>query len=144
MSGSDLNSLAYCGLYCGACSFKVAFQEVERGHLAAMPARYDKYKGDPLEDCPGCRADSENTGCKIRTCAIARNVAHCGECADFPCKVLSEFASDGVPHHSEVITGLKAVREMGAHAWLAAQKERFTCPCGKRLSWYVRKCIHAK
>jgi hypothetical protein len=141
---SDLGLLAYCGLYCGACSFRVAFLEGERRHLLPMPAKYDKYKDAPLEDCPGCRADDQGSECKIRNCAGERNLAHCGDCPDFPCKRITDFSSDGTPHHSEAIPNLRAIREMGVDAWLAEQKARFACSCGKRLSWYARRCIHIR
>ncbi len=36
--------IAYCGLYCGACSFKVAFEEQNREHLMRMPAKYEYLK----------------------------------------------------------------------------------------------------
>ena len=46
---NPMNALAYCGLYCQACGFKVAYEEQDRNHLRAMPAKYDRYKEDPLE-----------------------------------------------------------------------------------------------
>ncbi|HVP56612.1 MAG TPA: DUF3795 domain-containing protein [bacterium] len=144
MSASDLSLLAYCGLYCGACSFKIAFLESERGHLLSMPAKYDKYKSARLENCPGCRANDQDSGCKIRNCAKERKLAHCGDCGDFPCKMVAAFSSDGIPHHSEILANLGAIREIGADAWLVHERDRFTCSCGKRLSWYTRKCIHKR
>jgi hypothetical protein len=36
--------IAYCGLYCGACSFQVAYETEDRKHIDSMPSRYDKYK----------------------------------------------------------------------------------------------------
>jgi hypothetical protein len=29
---------------------------------------------------------------------------------------------------------------VGEAAWLAEQRARWTCPCGARLSWYLRDC----
>ena len=60
MKTNDLTLLAYCGLYCGACSFKVAFQEQNRGHLFAMPQKYAEYKDSELEDCAGWMTDAVN------------------------------------------------------------------------------------
>jgi hypothetical protein len=67
---------------------------------------------------------------------------HYGDCRDFPCKMVADFSSDGIPHHSEIIANLSAIRGMGVDAWLIHEKDRFACSCGRRLSWYVRKCIH--
>jgi hypothetical protein len=142
MNASDLSLLAYCGLYCGACSFKIAFEESQRGHLLSMPAKYDRYKSARLEDCPGCRADNQDGECKIRNCAKERKLVYCGDCEDFPCRMVADFSSDGIPHHSEIIANLNAIREMGVDAWLTHERDRFACSCGKRLSWYTKKCIH--
>jgi hypothetical protein len=140
---ADLDLLAYCGLYCGACSFKLAFDENDRAHVRAMPPRYDKAKETELEACPGCRSEPAVDGddsCKIRSCARSRGLEHCGSCAEFPCSILSAFANDGVPHHSETLGNLRRLREVGEAAWLAEQRARWTCACGARRSWYLRDC----
>jgi len=53
---ADNNSIAYCGLYCGAC----------RSFL----------KGS----CPGCRDNTKATWCKIRTCCSENNYKSCADC----------------------------------------------------------------
>ena len=140
---SALDMIATCGLFCGACSFKLAFDENDRAHVRAMPARYEKAKEDELEACPGCRGEApacDADPCKIRACARTRGLTHCGLCAEFPCSILSAFANDGVPHHSETLGNLKRLREVGEEAWLAEQRTRWICSCGARLSWYLRDC----
>ena len=142
MKNENNNSmLAYCGLYCGACSFKVAYEENERAHLAAAPSKYDKYKNEPLQPCAGCKPDPDSCGdCGIRTCAKAKGYRHCGECADFPCVRLLDFGADGSPHHAQALLNLKDLKEMGEAKWLELQERRWKCSCGARLSWYVSKC----
>jgi hypothetical protein len=140
---SVLDLIATCGLYCGACSFKLAFDENDRAHVRAMPPRYDQAKEAELETCPGCRGEATACGvdpCKIRACARIRELTHCGLCAEFPCSVLSAFAHDGVPHHGETLGNLDGLRKVGASTWLAEQVARWTCACGARRSWYLRKC----
>jgi hypothetical protein len=140
---SALDLIATCGLYCGACSFKLAVDENNRAHVRATPARYDKAKEAELEACPGCRGEATACGadpCKIRACARERELAHCGLCAKFPCSVLSAFANDGVPHHGETLGNLKRLREVGEAAWFTEQRARWTCACGAKLSWYLREC----
>jgi len=132
--------IAYCGLYCGACSFKTAYEERDREHLLRMPAKYDRWKEAPLEACPGCRLENRCGKCAIRDCAIEKRVEHCGLCGEFPCGKLLEFGGDGMPHHAEVIANLKALTEMGPERWPAAQKAAWTCACGERFSWYLREC----
>jgi len=108
-----------------------------------MPPRYDKAKEAELEACPGCRGEAMACGadpCKIRACAREREFTHCGLCAEFPCSVLSAFANDGVPHHSETLGNLRRLREVGEAAWFTEQRARRTCACGAKLSWYLREC----
>ncbi len=135
-----LDLLAYCGLYCGACSFKVAFEEDDRQHLLGMPAKYDPYKTMPMGPCPGCRGDSQCGDCAIKDCAMSKQIVHCGECGDYPCDKLHQFNADGIPHHGESIANLNAIREHGTLPWLEDQKQRWTCGCGSRLSWYLSSC----
>jgi hypothetical protein len=138
----DMNLLAYCGLYCGACSFRVAALEQERKHLTAMPAKYDHLKDHPLEECRDCRIDDFCGDCAIKKCARAKNIDHCGECGEFPCDRIVKFSSDGVPHHAKVIDSIRRIREIGSRRWLDESEKAFACRCGKRLSWYVKDCIH--
>lgn len=134
--------IAFCGLYCGACSFKMAYMENDRKHIDYMPSIYDKFKNDPLEYCPGCRLENKCGECKIRDCAIEHKYDHCGECPDFPCEKITGFINDGKPHHSEAIGNLNLLNEIGEENWLKRMDEKWTCKCGTKLSWYYtcNKC----
>jgi len=136
----DINLLAYCGLYCGACSFKVAFDEKNKQHIKDMPSKYDKYKDAELEFCPGCRLDSQCGSCKIRACAKAKNLTNCSECVDFPCTILKDFNDDGMPHHAGCITNLKMIKEKGIDYFMNYQEKHWTCTCGAKTSWYLQNC----
>jgi hypothetical protein len=140
----DVNLLAYCGLYCGACSFKVAFDEQNRQHLKEMPAKYDQYKNAELEFCPGCRLDHQRGSCKIRNCAISKDLTNCGECIDFPCAILKEFNYDGIPHHADCISNLRMIKEKGIDYFLDHQEKYWTCTCKARTSWYLKSCVRCK
>ncbi|UCC11805.1 MAG: DUF3795 domain-containing protein [candidate division WOR-3 bacterium] len=133
--------LAYCGLYCGACSFKAAYDKNLREHIMTLPSQYDEYKDKPLQFCPGCRMDPGGADCEIRNCARDKSVDHCGVCDDFVCDKIADFCSDGVPHHSEILSNLYTVREIGEDAWLERQRSKWTCECGATISWYLRKCV---
>ena len=124
--------LAYCGLYCGACSFRLAAQEKNRRHLKSMPAKYDQYKDAPLDEpdvCPGCRLEHKCGECAIRDCAVERSLTHCGRCDDFPCYKVNEFNDDGIPHHGESIKNLKELKIMDQQSWLEQQEKLWTCQC---------------
>jgi len=133
----DLALLAYCGLYCGACSFKLARDTNDMEHVRRMPARYDAHKHTLPEACPGCRLENQCGPCAIRDCARGKALDHCGQCRDFPCERLLQFSRDGVPHHGASLANLEAVAALGAEAWLEDQKARWTAPDGTPLSWYL-------
>ena len=138
----DKNSIAYCGLYCGACSFKQAFLQKDREHLNHMPGYYDGYKNIPLEeDCPGCRMENICGDCPIRDCARAKDIEWCSQCEDFPCNILKNFAHDGKPHHEETLENLALLSDMGENEWLKHMSEKWACSiCGKTGSWYYKPC----
>jgi hypothetical protein len=132
--------IAYCGLYCGACSFKVAFEENDREHLMRMPPKYDYLKNAPLEFCPGCRLENKCGECAIRDCAIEKKVAYCSLCDEFPCDKLKRFSTDGIPHHAESIENLKESKTMGSEKLLTTPKAQWMCTCTERYSWYLKRC----
>ncbi len=135
--------LAYCGIYCPECSFKVAFETQKREHLLAMPEKYDSFKNADLEDCKcsGCKHEKIRGDCKIKDCAISKNLEHCGECDDFPCDIILNFSNDGIPHHKNAMKNLKSIRINGVEEFLKKMDEQIKCDCGERFSWYLKKCI---
>ena len=132
--------IAYCGLYCGACSFKIAYEENDRVHITRMPKYYDHLKNNPLEFCPGCRLENKCGDCTIRDCGIDKETEYCSLCNNFPCDKLHRFNSDGKPHHEESISNLKLLKEIGEKKWLELMREKWTCKCGSGYSWYYVKC----
>jgi len=133
--------IAYCGLYCGACSFKVGFEENNKEHVACMPSVYDDFKNKPLEFCPGCRLENQCGDCVIRNCARNKKIEYCSLCDDFPCKRLIDFTRDGKSHHAESIENLIVLKNIGNKEWLEIQHDKWTCKCNARYSWYLTKCV---
>jgi hypothetical protein len=95
--------IAYCGLDCGACP---AFHAAERLTLAERTAVAEKWTvefggintADDI-DCAGCTHEGRHapyceSGCEIRTCAMAKAVATCAECADYGCDKLAAFLAN--------------------------------------------------
>lgn len=62
-----------CGLLCSQCEYK-----------------------EPM-NCKGCVAISKpfwGDACPIKVCGEGKNKEHCGQCTDFPCDLLNQFAYD--------------------------------------------------
>ncbi|EGW36984.1 DUF3795 domain-containing protein [Desulfosporosinus sp. OT] len=136
--------IAYCGLYCGACSFKVGFEENNMEHIISMPSIYDNFKNTPPEFCPGCRLENQCGDCDIRTCARDKKIEYCSLCDDFPCVKLMNFTSDGKPHHAKSIENLILLKDIGEEKWLEVQQEKWKCKCNTKYSWYMTKCVNCK
>jgi hypothetical protein len=133
---------SYCGIYCGACSV-LSHGETGRGDgfiacCGSVPQRELA--------CGGCKSEALYAGCRVckfRDCARAKGIAHCVECADYPCRMYRKWQSVAklLPHVRETTANLEAIQRHGADAWLAAQEKRWSCPeCGARFSWYAAQC----
>ncbi len=133
---------SYCGIFCGACRVMGANERGDTEWLEKFAAEHKC----TLEDlnCHGCKsaqADICCADCDTRTCARAKGVEFCIECAEYPCQELSDFRNDKYAHHSTIFKNLAAIKEMGVEAWLAEEKKRWACPqCGERFYWFSEKC----
>ncbi len=131
-----------CGIYCGACSIVMHGKTGRADRFAVCLGSV------PKEDlaCGGCKSDNVYAGCStcsLRRCARERGVAHCVDCADYPCKRYRQWRSVAklLPHSREAAANLEAIKRDGVVPWLAAQKRRWSCPdCGSPFSWYAPKC----
>ena len=139
---NEFNPDTYCGIYCGACSI------VMRGETDCPDAFAACLGSVPKEDfvCGGCKSDNIYAGCSIcslRQCAREKSIAHCCDCADYPCKRYSnwQFAAKFLPHVRNAVSSLTAIKRDGVDSWLVAQKNRWSCPnCGAPFSWYAPSC----
>jgi len=90
---SDL--IAYCGLYCAACS------------------SYLKGK------CNGCHENDKATWCKVRSCCIERGLKSCAECTDIPspraCRKYNTFISRffGLILNSDRAACIAQIKQLG-------------------------------
>ncbi len=122
--------IAPCGLDCSICS---------RAQL----------KEDP---CPGCNGPDANKPefcakrCGIILCTKRKENGYrfCDECPDFPCEDVMEKENrygSKYPLKESVLANLKMIREEGMDAFLARQRELFTCPeCGAPVSVHTGIC----
>lgn len=102
--------LAYCGLYCHTCPIYLTSRETDRSKKELMiydiismcKKRYGiEYRFNEIM-CDGCTSENGRLftackDCKIRQCAIDRNIKNCAYCNDYACDVLMEvFATDPI------------------------------------------------
>jgi len=72
-------------------------------------------------NCPGCHATDGTLywgECDVAKCCIGRDLEHCGQCQEFPCKTLNDYACD--PTHGDQgrrIANLREWNEKGYEAW---------------------------
>jgi hypothetical protein len=139
---SDVNPDSYCGIYCAACSVRMY------GHTGNADGFVAGLGSVPKEEiaCSGCKSGNVYPGCRIctlRECAVKKGLAHCAECADYPCKMYQRWQSGAkiVPHAREAISSSEMIKRDGANAWITAQQKRWSCPdCGEPFSWYAAAC----
>jgi hypothetical protein len=143
---THLTTCGFCGALCQACPLYLGSTE-EPASLAAFAQR----SGKSLEEvtCHGCRSEVLSgycRTCKLRTCAQAKGVAFCADCAEFPCADLRAFAAKSSLDPGRVMADGQAIREQGWEAWRRAKAADYACPsCGTINSVYeleCRKCGH--
>ncbi len=136
------NPDTYCGIYCGACSIAICSKTSRADEFVAC------LRGVPKEElsCGGCKSDNLYAGCKacgIRRCAREKEIEHCDECADYPCKSYRAWKKVAklLPHLQGAPASLKRIKDDGVDHWLNAQRKRWSCPdCGTSFSWYATAC----
>ena len=136
------NPDTYCGIYCGACSIAWHGRTGLTDEFAACLGSVPK----ECIACGGCKSDTLYYGCRIcglRSCARGKNVEHCSDCSDYPCKSYRTWqrAAKLLPHIQEAVDSLEAIKRDGFDHWLDSQKKRWSCPsCGTPFSWYASMC----
>lgn len=138
----DFDPDTYCGIYCSACSIATYGRTGRIDGFAACLGSVPK--GELV--CSGCKSDQVYAGCRVcmfRGCVAEKGVAHCVECADYPCSMYKRWqgAASILPHVGEASSSLDTIGRDGLEAWLEAQRKRWSCPdCGEPFSWYAAQC----
>ena len=122
--------VAACGIYCGACPAQIA--SLKAG------AKQSDIK------CLGCwnqkHAPAYAPKCAVRKCAKLKKLQSCGQCKEYPCKLIPPLFNDK-PKYGLREKNLNAVRDQGLDIWLAEQKKRWTCEkCGKSFGYGDKQC----
>lgn len=85
------NSIAYCGLDCGACEARKATAEDDDALRAKVAREWSEMNGVEITpemiNCDGCRVGGRKTPyceslCPIRQCALGKGVETCGGCGE--------------------------------------------------------------
>ena len=108
LSESDVEMVAYCGLYCAACG----------AHTKGR--------------CPGCHENAKATWCKVRTCCMENEYASCAECGEFDdpmqCKKYNNIFAKvfGFIFRSDRAACIRQIKKEGieGHAKLMAESGR--------------------
>ncbi len=110
------NLVAYCGIDCAKCPAYLAFianDDKLREQTAKQWSEMFKYdfKKEDI-NCEGCTKGKIHvvycdSMCTIRKCAMSKNIESCAFCADYPCKMLSDFIKD----NSEAKENLNKLRK---------------------------------
>ena len=110
--------IAYCGLICTECPAFIATQANDRAALEQVAAQWcEEYSAPGLTAesviCDGClgttgRKFGHCAECKIRACAMARDVVNCAHCEDYGCDTITEFFGF-VPEARTRLDGIRAV-----------------------------------
>jgi len=106
-------NIAPCGLICSRCDAYRATQENSPEKLVRVAAEWrklnycDEIKADLLS-CDGCMTDGGRKNascgmCKIRLCAIQKDVKVCSECPDYPCAAVSDFLANQPKKQAEAM-----------------------------------------
>jgi len=94
--------LSYCGIDCKKCEALIATRTNDNSLRAKVADEISVFTGikcNPEEiNCAGCRSDGEKSPycqriCKVRKCAMKKNVVHCGQCEKYPCPKLKKTFS---------------------------------------------------
>ncbi len=149
MAGRQDDLIAPCGLYCGACTIRLAGQRGDAKLLAQIAEALTIQQGKPIrmEDlaCDGCLSSEVVAivcrDCELRSCALRKGFRQCSGCPDSPCQALVAFSQDGFPHHGEVLDNMRRQSEVGTDRWAEEQRARWRCPqCGADIEWYAGQC----
>lgn len=107
---SNVELVAYCGLYFGACGFYLR------------------------DRCPGCHDNNKASWCKVRICCLEHSYSSCADCGEFEnpgeCKKYNNLVSKivGFVLRSDRAACVMQIKKMGiqGHADLMARQKKQT------------------
>jgi hypothetical protein len=122
--------ISICGLNCARCDMYQAGHGDEKLRDEIVEwfrkERDEAVRPEQIR-CEGCRGPLHahwSSDCTMMSCAKQRGLEYCFQCADFPCEMLIDFASDGVSHHKRTVENMKKMKEIGIDVWVSEQKKK--------------------
>lgn len=147
-----------CGLYCGVCAILIAHRDNNEKFKKRLVALY---KGDvpgkgilpncenlTTDDivCEGCLSDNRFMHCQqcdIRECTMAKGIAGCHECGDFPCRFIDKFPM--TVGKQVILRCVPLRRAISTEQWMQDEEDRYFCPeCGHKVFRGVVRCNQCK
>jgi hypothetical protein len=92
--------IAYCGINCAECPAYIATQENDNAKRRQVAEEWQKMFNPNIKpediNCDGCTSTGKLVfafcnECKIRLCAIEKQVTNCAHCPSYACDQLKEF-----------------------------------------------------
>lgn len=121
----ETGMIAPCGMDCTVC-YK---------HCAA------------LRPCQGCTQSDAGKpahcrACRIKECVREKEVVYCHACPQYPCARIRRLdRSYRARYNASLIENGSFISEQGEAAFMAMQKQRYTCPhCGGVISLHDAAC----
>lgn len=106
---------------------------------------------DSKKPCAGCLNSDQGKPehcrkCAIKDCVNTRGLTYCFACEEYPCKRLKNLEkSYQTRYRASLLENSKSVKEKGLAAFMARQKERYTCPkCGGVISLHDAVCTECR
>lgn len=97
--------------------------------------------------CAGCLVGGQGKPahcrrCAIKDCAREKGLVHCHACAEYPCRRINALEKSYQKRYRASLTAnSRFVQEEGLAAFMARQRERYTCPvCGDIISLHDAAC----
>jgi hypothetical protein len=104
-----------CGLDCMTCSIHLRTEE-ELDYWRSRNVDLDKVA------CNGCRSDESachwSGDCVLLNCCLyEKELDFCGECSDFPCDKVLDWAGEW-EHHRTAVEQMKEMKTLGKDRWI--------------------------
>lgn len=132
IDGIDIEMFAPCGMNCTVCY----------RHCHTRKTR---------KPCGGCMRESKGKPehcrkCRIKDCVQTKEITHCYQCGDFPCKLIKKLERSYNSRYDEnLVENSEIVKEKGVLYFMRTHIRRYTCTeCGGIISLHDKICSECR
>lgn len=131
--------VAPCGVYCGVCPVYRADKENLEALKRKIAASYGVKREEVFCDgCRSCRVFLGDGDCTVKPCALAKDLAGCYACDDFPCSRIEERPDF---MRRVILRSVPILKTRSVESFIENEERHYRCPqCGTRLYMGARKC----